>query len=246
MLPILNQPFRLYSEVVESHLAQFLAWLEPHALLLALLLPPVIRAVGHVIPEELFMVAVGVLAARAGSPTEAAVLLAAAGLSHLVTDQAVYLAGRWLRPRLRRVSPQLRASLNRWPRVWKGHRQPWPVSSLLGFFRSARGAWIAGCGVAGVSWRRFLAWDLVALSVHLLAWSGLGWWLAGDLARLEATTATGRVVGIWLAVALVGGRLVGISGAALAALAARHRTGCPASWPVLPPKRVRKSVGRRQ
>jgi len=187
---------------VESHLAQFLAWLEPHALLLALLLPPVIRAVGHVIPEELFMVAVGVLAARAGSPTEAAVLLAAAGLSHLVTDQAVYLAGRWLRPRLGRF-PRIASQLESVASRLEGS-----PAAMAGFVPArvlplGRGAWIAGCGVAGVSWRRFLAWDLVALSVHLLAWSGLGWWLAGDLARLEATTATGRVVGIWLAVALV-------------------------------------------
>ncbi len=187
---------------MESHLAQFLAWLEPHALLLALVLPPVIRAVGHVIPEELFMVAVGVLAARAGSPAEAVVLLGAAGLSHLATDQALYLAGRWLRPRLARfprISNQL-ASV--------AARLTGSPAAMAGFVPArvlplGRGAWIAGCGVAGVSWRRFLAWDLIALSVHLLAWSGLGWWLAGDLARLEATTATGRVAGVWLAVALV-------------------------------------------
>ncbi len=187
---------------MESHLAHILAWLEPHALLLALGLPPLIRAVGHVIPEELFMVAVGVLAARAGSPTEAVVLLAAAGLSHLITDQAVYLAGRWLRPRLDRfprISSQLEsvtARLNESPAAMVGF-VPARVLPL------GRGAWIAGCGVAGISWRRFLTWDLVALSVHLLAWSGLGWWLAGDLARLEATTATGKVLGTWVAVALV-------------------------------------------
>ena len=37
------------------------------AILLALLLPPLIRLVGHWIPEELFMVAIGVLAARSPS-----------------------------------------------------------------------------------------------------------------------------------------------------------------------------------
>ena len=62
---------------VELHLANLLAWLEPRALLLALALPPVIRVVGHWIPEELFMVALGVLAARSDSAMAAAVLLAA-------------------------------------------------------------------------------------------------------------------------------------------------------------------------
>ena len=187
---------------MESHLALFLAWLEPHALLLALVLPPVIRAVGHAIPEELFMVAVGVLAARAGSPYQAAVLLAAAGLSHLVTDQSLYLAGRWLRPRLARF-PRIATQLDSVTSRLTGS-----PAAMAGFVPArvlplGRGAWIAGCGVARVSWPRFLVWDLIALSVHVLAWSGLGWWLAGDLARLEATTATGRVVGVWLAVALV-------------------------------------------
>ena len=74
--------------------------------------------------------------------------------------------------------------------------RPWMTSG-------SGGAWIAGCGVAGVPWGRFLVWDLIALSAHVLVWSGLGWWLAGDLARLEATTATGRVFGVWLAVALI-------------------------------------------
>jgi membrane protein DedA with SNARE-associated domain len=59
--------------------------------------------------------------------------------------------------------------------------------------------------VVGVPWPRFLAADVAALSVHLLVWSGLGWWLAGDLARLQQTTEAGRgmaVVAVAIAVAL--------------------------------------------
>ena len=76
------------------HLADLIAWLEPHALLLALVLPPVIRIVGHWIPEELFMVALGVLAARSDSAGAAGVILGAAVLSHFATDQLVYVGGR--------------------------------------------------------------------------------------------------------------------------------------------------------
>jgi membrane protein DedA with SNARE-associated domain len=183
-------------------IADVLAWLEPRGLLLALGLPPVIRAVGHVIPEELFMVAMGVLAARAGSPAEAVVLLGAVTFSHLVTDQVVYGGGRWLRPRLGRyprIAPRLDSVAQRLA------ESPLALAGLIParVLPIGRAAWLAGCGVAGVSWRRFLAWDAVAVTAHLLTWSGLGWWLAGDLARLETTTVTGRWIGAWLAVAAI-------------------------------------------
>ncbi len=188
--------------VVEGHLADVLAWLEPHALLLALALPPVIRAVGHFIPEELFMVAIGVLAARTGSPAQAAVLLVAAAVSHLVTDHAIFLAGRWLRPRLDRF-PKIRGRL-----AFVTERLEETPSAMAGFVPArvlplGRGAWLAGCGVAAVPWRRFVVWDATALSVHVAVWCGLGWWLSGDLARLEATAATGKVMGAWIVVAAI-------------------------------------------
>jgi len=187
---------------VEGHFVNILAWIEPNALLLALALPPVIRVVGHAIPEELFMVAMGVLAARSGSPADAALLLAAAGLSHLVTDQVVYLAGRWLRPRLGRF-PKIRSRLE----IVTARIEESPAA-MAGFIPArvlplGRGAWLAGCGVARVPWPRFLAWDVAALSAHLVVWSGLGWWLAGDLVRLEATAEMGRVIGVWLVVAAI-------------------------------------------
>jgi hypothetical protein len=34
-------------------------------------------------------------------------------------------------------------------------------------------------------------------------WSGLGWWLAGDLGRLAASADAGRIAGLWLAAALI-------------------------------------------
>jgi membrane protein DedA with SNARE-associated domain len=181
-------------------IADVLAWIEPRALLLALGLPPVIRAVGHFIPEELFMVVIGVLAARAGSPAESAVLLGAVALSHLLTDQAVYGGGRWLRPRLDRF-PRLEQRLA--AVTARIADSPLALAGLVParVLPIGRGAWLAGCGVAQVSWRRFLAWDAVAIAAHVVVWSGLGWWLSGDLARLESTTAASRDIATWLAVA---------------------------------------------
>jgi membrane protein DedA with SNARE-associated domain len=189
-------------DLVLSHLTDLIAWLEPHALLLALVMPPVIRVVGHWIPEELFMVAMGVLAARAGSPGAAAAILGAVVISHFATDQVVYLAGRWLRPRLGRF-PRAEGRLR-----FVTDRLAASPFALLGLVPArvlplGRGAWLAACGVVRVPWQRFAAVDLAALVVHLALWSGLGWWFAGDLGKLSASTDAGRLLGTWLAVALV-------------------------------------------
>lgn len=188
--------------VVFDTLPDFLAWIQPHALMLALVLPPVIRLVGHLVPEELFMVAMGVLAARSHSAEEIMILLGAVTLSHFVTDQATYLVGRWLRPRVTRfpwIASKLegvttRLTASRASLLWLIPARVLPLG---------RGAWMAGCGVVGIGWRRYAAMDLAALLVHLGAWSGLGWWLAYDLRRLQESTEMGRVVGMWSAAALV-------------------------------------------
>jgi membrane protein DedA with SNARE-associated domain len=165
-------------------------------------LPPVIRVVGHWIPEELFMVAIGVLAARSGSPNTAALVLATVLMSHFLTDQAVYLGGRWLRPRLSRF-PRIESRI----RIVTNRLTDSPFA-LLGLVPArvlplGRGAWLAACGVVRVPWPRFAAVDSAALVVHLAVWSGLGWWFAGDLQKLTTSVDAGRLAGTWLAVALI-------------------------------------------
>ncbi len=183
-------------------LPDLLTRIEPHALILALALPPVIRVVGHWMPEEVFMVAMGVLAARAGSLSEAVLLLSAVTLSHFLTDQALFGIGRWLGPRLSRF-PKIEERLGRV--ISRLEDSP---SALLFFIPArvlplGRGAWLAGCGVLRIEWIRFIAVDLVALLVHLLFWSGLGWWLSSDLARLEYSGDIARSVAFWLAMTLL-------------------------------------------
>jgi len=192
----------VYSNAVEGTLADILAWLQPRALMLAVVLPPVIRILGHFIPEELFMIAMGVLASRSESPQAAATLLIAVFLSQAATDQLVYLVGRWLRPRL-----------DRWPRL---QRRLSVVTSRLSSSPAAlafvipgrvlplgRAAWMASCGIIKVSWPRFLLVDATALTIHVLCWSGLGWWLAGDIQRLEATANMGKLFGVTIFLTLL-------------------------------------------
>jgi membrane protein DedA with SNARE-associated domain len=212
-------------------LADLITWIEPHAILLALLLPPVIRVVGHWLPEEVFMVAIGVLAARSPSAQGAAAILGAATLSHFVTDQIVYLGGRWLRPRLDRF-PRIESRLRT-----VTDRLAGSPGALLGLVPArvlplGRGAWLAACGAVRIPWPRFAAVDLAALLVHLSVWSGLGWWLSGDLRRLAESTETGKLVGVWLAVGLVIAIMV--------AILWRSR----AAWQPRTSRAIRRSLGR--
>ncbi len=191
----------MYTARVEQQLASLLAWLEPNAFWVVLGLPVVIRLVGHWLPEEVFMLAVGALAARASSPEEAALLLGAAFTGHLVTDQAVYFGGVWLRPRLARF-PRLDARLLR----VGGRLEASPLSLLMlvpaRVLPLGRGAWLAGCGLAGVAWPRFLAVDVLALLAHVAVWCGLGWWMGGEASRLGAADMLGNAAA-WTAAALV-------------------------------------------
>jgi len=171
-------------------------------LLLALTMPPVIRVFGHVIPEELFMVAMGVLAARADSPSQAGVLLVAVALSHVLTDQLVFGGGRWLHPRLGRFPAIERRLAGVAARL---DESPAALAALVParVLPCGRAAWLAAAGIAGVRWRRFLFWDVLAVIAHLATWSGLGCWLAGDLARLESTAVAGGWIGAAMLVAVV-------------------------------------------
>lgn len=148
------------------------------------------------------MVAMGVLAANSSSAGTALTILAAVTLSHFTTDQAVYLGGRWLRPRLGRF-PRVEARLASITDRLEGH-----PGALFGLVPArvlplGRGAWLAACGVVRTPWLRFAVIDLAAVIIHLAVWSGLGWWFAGDLAGLAAGVDASRVVGMWIAVAFV-------------------------------------------
>lgn len=148
------------------------------------------------------MVTMGVLAARSPSVGAAATILGVVLLSHFVTDQLVYLGGRWLRPRLERF-PRIGARL-----ASVTERLTNSPGALLGLIPArvlplGRGAWLGACGVVRIGWASFALVDLAALLVHIAVWSGLGWWLAGDLGRLASSVDAGRVAGLWLAASLI-------------------------------------------
>ena len=187
---------------MEHQLSSFLAWLQPNAVWIALVAPLAIRLVGHWLPEELFMMGLGVVAARTGSPPAAATLLAAVWVGHLVTDQLVYLGGLWLKPRLQRFGRLAR------PIEHVGVKLRSSSTALFGLIPArvlplGRGAWLAACGVIGIRWGRFVFVDSVALVVHVGLWCGLGWWLGGEIPNLVLSAEMGRLTAVWLVVAAV-------------------------------------------
>ncbi len=184
---------------MEQALIDFLAWMGPRALFFAAVLPPLIRISGHWIPEGLFMVAMGVLAANAASTSEAVLLLSVVTLSHFLTDQVVFVVGRWLRPRLGRFEWVQKRLDQVTDRLSGSPAAIWGLVPAR-VFPSGRVAWLVGSGVAGIPWRRFMLVDIVALLAHLATWSGLGWWVAGDLSRFARSAELGKTAGPWVVV----------------------------------------------
>jgi membrane protein DedA with SNARE-associated domain len=179
-------------------MAQIVHALQAHALLLALVLPPAIRLVGHWLPEEPLMIAMGILAARS-TPERAALLFGALWLSHALTDYVVFSLGRALAPRL-----------DRWPRIARrvqpvaervaGSRWTLPALIPARVLPLGRGVWLMGYGLAGVPALKFAAADAAAVAAFLLVWCGLGWWLGP---RVDGALAVAKPATLWLVAAAV-------------------------------------------
>jgi len=188
---------------VETALIETVAWLEPHAVWLVLLLPPLIRVVGHWIPEELFMISVGIVAARTDDLAATGLLLVVLLGSQFATDQSTFAIGRLFGPRIRRIeriSDRLQAVTDRL------ERSPVAVLSLVParVFPLCRGAWLVGCGLTGIRWRTFAIVNVLALLTHLAVWTGLGWWLADDLVASTQSAALLKTLGVTAVVTVVG------------------------------------------
>jgi membrane protein DedA with SNARE-associated domain len=160
------------------------------------------RFVGHLLPEELFMIAIGVVAHRADSPADATVLLGAVFVGHLIGDHTMFAVGVWLERRTQ-AFPRLAARVR--PLAARLRSRP---SRLLGLipgrvFPFARGAWMAACGYVNVPLWLYTTVDALAIVVHIAFWSGLGWFFAGHVSSLEVLVEAAPVVAAWIVATLL-------------------------------------------
>lgn len=195
-----------YTAGMEIGLSGAVEALAPHAVLLALALPVVMRFVGHALPEELFMIAIGVVASRAESHADASLLLAAVFIGHLIGDHVMFCVGIWLERRSGGF-PRLAERIH--PLVHRLRARP---SHLLGFipgrvFPFARGAWMAACGYVKVPLWLYTSIDAFAIAAHIAFWCGLGWFFAGQVSSLEIVVEAAPVVAGWIAATLIAAAL---------------------------------------
>ncbi|MCP3136618.1 DedA family protein [Pyxidicoccus xibeiensis] len=184
-----------------------LPWLLTHGSAALLFAALVAGGVGVPIPEDLVLLATGILAHQGVLPLPLALGLALAGV--LCGDLALFLTARRLGPklyehrRLRGLLPPERRE--RLAKLYSRHGG-WVVFGGR-FLSVLRGAVFAMAAVQGMPLRRFLLWDVLALCVSVPVVVGLGYVfshsvdrVAHGLGRVEHGLAIAAALGLVLLV----------------------------------------------
>jgi membrane protein DedA with SNARE-associated domain len=207
-----------------------------HGSAAVLFLALVAGGVGVPVPEDLVLLATGILSHRGVLPLPLALAVAFGGV--LCGDLVLFLTARRLGPalyehrRLRRLLPPERRE--RLTRLYARHGGRMVFASR--FMSVLRGALFALAAVQGMPLRRFLLWDALALCVSVPAVVGLGYAFSHSVDRV--TRGLGRVehaVAIAAALGLVA--LWGVR-AARARRAARRLSPPPPRAGTPPPRRA--------
>lgn len=141
-------------------------------------------------PEDIVMISGAVLAQR--GITDLGLTVAALAVGVFLGDSALYWLARYIGPRiyqwrlLRAVGPERR----RWieEKIEKhGGLVVFFARHVAGF----RGPTFAVCAIHGISYWRFILWDMAALAISLPLWMALGWFFSDriDQALAHASTA---------------------------------------------------------
>lgn len=159
-------------------------WMLTHGSAAVLFAALVAGGLGVPIPEDLVLLATGILAHRGMLPLPLAVGVALAGV--LCGDLALFLTARRLgtalyeHPRLRRLLPPERRE-----RISALYARHGGRLVFAGRFLSVlRGAVFAMAAVQGMPLRRFLLWDALALCVSVPVVVGLGYAFSHSVDRV--------------------------------------------------------------
>ncbi len=163
------------------------------------------------------------LAARIGAPVPAAPLLVVAGgvsmagqmslavclvasvLANLLGDAVWYQAGRWRGHRVMKLLCRISLSPDTCVRQSEGILSRWGGSSLIAakFLPGVSVVAAPMAGALGMSWRRFLAYDLGAALIWTLVFLMVGVLFAGQIvAVLDVMTEFGTIAAVAIVIAL--------------------------------------------
>jgi len=163
------------------------------------------------------------LAARAGAPVPAAPLLVVAGglaragqlsllvcvgvsvLANVLGDAIWYQAGRWRGHRVMKLLCRISLSPDTCVRQSEGILSRWGGSSLIAakFLPGISVVAAPMAGALGMSWRRFIGYDIGASLIWTLAFMAVGMIFAGQIVIvLDVMTQFGTIAGVAIVIAL--------------------------------------------
>lgn len=140
---------------------------------------------GVPIPEDIPLVAAGVLAYQGAAPFWVALLVCAIGV--LAGDTMIFMTARRLGPRAlerpffaRLLPPARRERITKLFERWGGG-----VIFGARHLAGLRAPVFAFAGMHGMSYKRFIFWDFIGLCVSAPWMLGIGYWFAGNTDKIE-------------------------------------------------------------
>lgn len=160
----------------------------------------VAAGLGMPLPEDVAMIAGAVLAQR--GLTDLGLTVAALAFGVFVGDSTLYFLARRLGPSIYKWKPIARV-LPEKRREWIEAKIAKHGGLVVFFARHVagfRGPTFAMAAIHGISYPRFILWDMLALAISLPVWMGLGWVFATSLDDLEAHQGQAQA-GVFVAIA---------------------------------------------
>ncbi len=154
----------------------------------------VAAGLGLPLPEDIVMISGAILAQR--GITDLGLTVAALAVGVFLGDSALFFIARAIGPRIyewrfmKRLMPPAR-------RAWlEGHiaRHGSAVVFFARHVAGFRGPTFAICAIHGISYVRFILWDLLALAISLPVWMGIGWFFSDRIEDALATASTAEKV----------------------------------------------------
>lgn len=195
----------------------------------------VIAGLGIPLPEDLVMISGAILAQRGITDLWLTVAVLAFGV--FVGDTVLYFFARHVGTAVyqwklvNRVMPPARRQWVEQKIEKHGALVVFCARHVAGF----RGPTFALAAIHGISYPRFILWDMLALLISLPLWMGLGWFFGDSIDQLMNHTATAERL---ITIAVLGAVLLGLAiHAIVGAIRRRRAPPAAAEAPAEPPSR---------